>query len=688
MLYRMLAAVSIRYRRPILCGWLLFASASAWFAAQLPNALGDHGLTVQGSYAETQQILASQFKLPDEPVVVLFANERGETPGEFHRYIANALGRAEQIRGVEVAASPLRLKGMENGGYAYALLSVPDQVQEKREAVAQLREQLPVHPEFKAMLTGKPVVQEDVNQSSRHDLKAAEAVGLPVAFALLFLAFGGLLPAMIPILAGGMSVLIAMGILDAIGASGIVELSVFVYNVIPMVGMAVSLDFALLMVCRYREEKAALPSRQAVHRAMSTSGRAVLVSVVCVILALIGTFCIRMPIFNSVALGAIVVLAVSALINLTFVPALLYALGNRISPIHSRASRQGPPSRGWRLWLSAVMKRPGVSALACAAALAMCLLPIASMRMSIPGPDSLPSGTESREAAGLFADRFFPPKTTAAYVIIRASGARQEADRTADRIRSELERDARVLRIDTQRSSASGDYLLAVRLIGEASSDEAMRWVRERERQYGSLNVLIGGEPKEQQEIHDEMINRMPEVLAFVAVSNFLVLAFAFRSLFIPLKAIAMNLLSIGAALGILSWLFREGRLGLEPSDLAIMIPVFLFGLTFGISMDYGIFLLSRIYESYRRTRDNEAAIREGVAASGRMITSAAAIMIAVTAPFSLAGVTGVKQLGLGIAAALLIDATIIRMVLVPSLMKLMGKWNWWMPFARGGQPR
>lgn len=682
MLYRKLASFSIRHYRLMLFCWLFLASCSASFAAQLPAVLGDHGLVAKGSYEEARKALVRDFQLPDEPVIVLFVNEKGRTANEFHRYIARTLNEAGKVGGVKTAASPLRQDGMENGSYAYALLSVPDDARGKSDAIERLRERLPKDPAFQALLTGKPVVQEDVNRSSRHDLKAAEAVGVPVAFALLAATFGGLLPALVPIVAGGMSVIIAMGILYAIGVAGTAELSIFVYSVVPMAGMAVSLDFALLMVSRYREEKAALPPREAVLRTATTAGRAVVVSAACVILALLGTFCIRMPIFNSVALGAIVVLAVSALLHLTFIHALLHALGRRIPLMRPRSGLFGV--RRW--WLSAALGRPGLSALVCLAVLALCWIPVPSMRLAVPGPDSLPSGTESRAAAKLFADRFVPPMTSTVYFIAEEKGLGTDAERTAERIRGDLRQDARVIRADLQTSRVRyGAYLITARLFGNASSAEVMRWVREREREYSPYGVLIGGEPKYRQEIQDGILRRLPLVLAFVAASNFLALAWAFRSLLIPAKAVAMNLLGIGAALGIVSWLFREGAWGLETSDMAVMIPVFIFGLAFGVSMDYGIFLLSRIDESYRRTRDNEAAIREGLTASGRIIASASAIMIAVTAPFAMAGVTGVKQLGLGIAIALLIDATIIRLILVPALMKLFGRWNWWMPF---GKPR
>ncbi|MFC5527912.1 MMPL family transporter [Cohnella yongneupensis] len=642
---------------------------------QLPKVLGDHGLETKGQYAQVQQILSSDYDIVDEPIVLLFENEQNRNKQTFQSYVVHSLAYVERIPGVDVAASPLTDLKMSKGNYAYALISIQGSTKDKKIAMEQIRNEIPNYPNFKVSMTGKPVVQEDVNRFSKHDLETAETIGVPLAFILLMITFGGILPALIPILAGGMTVVIAMGIMYVIGAFGDSSLSVFVYNVIPMVGMAVSIDFALLMVSRYREETAFQSVREAVIRTMKSSGRTVTISVVCVVLALMGTFMIRMPIFNSVALGAIVVLAIAALINLTFVPAILFKLGDRIAT--ERKQKWPPDARGgWHAFISTVMNRPGISALIAIIVLIICLLPMQSMQMEIPGPESLPKDAESRISATTIADRFKPRMISQAYMIVN--------ELSVDRIRGDLEQDSRVLRIDSAHSRVNkGQYLLTVWLKGKESSTEVMQWIRERDKRYGTMSVLIGGEPKYHQEVHDEIFNRIKYVLSYVALSNYIVLAWAFRSLLIPIKAIAMNLLSIGASLGIIAWIFQQGLWGMEPTPIAIMIPIFIFGLTFGISMDYGIFLLSRIYESYRHTRDNDMAVREGLANSGKIITSAAAIMIAVTAPFAFAGVTGVKQLGIGIAAALLIDATIIRLILVPSLMKLLGKWNWWFPFVR-----
>ena len=672
--YRRLASFAVRHAKAVAACWLVIAAIAAGFALRLPDVLGDHGLTVpHGESARVRQLLADDFPAADEPVALLFDNAGGEPRRDFRAGIGVVLDRAARIDGVSVAASPLSRPGMENGRYAYALLRVPGDAVGKRAAIRRIRHEIAAATGFRIAMTGKPVVQEDVNRSSRRDLQVAETVGVPSAFFLLLLTFGGLLAALVPIVAGTLSVAIAMGILYGIGALGLANLSVFVHNVVPMVGMAVCVDFALIMVGRFREEAAFFGVRKSVERTAASAGRAIAVSAACVALALVGTFAIRMPMFNSVALGAIIVLLVSLLANLTFVPALLALVGHRLSAdggVFRRAAG------GWQTMASAVMKRPRLIAFAACAILAVCLLPAAGMRLAVPGPESLPAGTPSREAAAILASRFAPPDSTQAYVLTDF--------RQAEAVRTELARDRAVLRADRESiSGRQGLALFSVRVRGDESSADARRWARDAADRYGKLGALVGGEAKYRQEAHDEIFGRLGYALAFAVVSNFLVLARAFRSLLLPAKAVAMNLLSICASYGIVAWLFQNGRFGLEPSDVAIMIPAFIFGLAFGVSMDYGVFLMTRIEERYRQTGDNELAVREGLASSGRLIASAAAIMIAATAPFALAGVAGVKQLGVGLAAAVFIDATIVRLALVPSLMKLFGEWNWRLPFAR-----
>ncbi|MBO9598820.1 MAG: MMPL family transporter, partial [Cohnella sp.] len=281
--FRKLAEFSIRRYKGIIVCWLLAASLSAVFAAKLPEVLGDHGLRTNGPYAQAQELLQSEWGIPGEPIVLLFERERGSSVRDFRTYVSRSLADVEAIGGVDVTASPLDRLDMRDDRYAYAIVSAQGSSDAVTTAIGRIRSAIKDDPRFGIRLTGKPVVQDDVNRSSRRDLKTAETLGIPVAFVLLLLTFGGLWPALIPILAGVLSVVIAMGLTYAIGALEIAELSVFVYNVIPMAGMAVCIDFALLMVSRYREEGANFPPREAIIRTTAYSGRAITVSVVCVI---------------------------------------------------------------------------------------------------------------------------------------------------------------------------------------------------------------------------------------------------------------------------------------------------------------------------------------------------------------------------------------------------------------------
>ena len=324
-MYAKLAMFAIRCRKWVIGCWLALAAFSLPLAARLSDVLGDHGLVTEGSHRQALARLERDFGMPAEPVLMLFEPASGARDPQLAEKIGQALERADRISGVAVAASPLERAELWGDSRAYAVLSVPESIRQRRQAVEQLRQLAAEYSGLNISLTGKPVVQEDVNRRSRGDLMAAELLGVPAAFAVMLLAFGGARPAIVPLIAGGMAVAIAMAAVRLIGAFGFVPLSVFVHNVIPMAGMAVCLDFALLIVSRYREERAASSAREAVMRAMVAAGKTVTVSAACACAAMVGMFFIPMPMFRSVALSAIVVLALSWLISLTFVPALLYA---------------------------------------------------------------------------------------------------------------------------------------------------------------------------------------------------------------------------------------------------------------------------------------------------------------------------------------------------------------------------
>jgi RND superfamily putative drug exporter len=708
--YQKLATISFRYPKIIILFWAFFLIFFGFYAPKLPTVLKDHGLLPDGAYVKVQHILSSDFHIPEDPIILVFEKKEFVSREQFQRFIQQTLFQLQGTDGLSEVVSPLEKEGMLQGNFAYALLAFKNNAYEMKPVLEEIHRRLLNHRDISVKMTGKIVVQADVNRASQNDLRKAEQIGIPAAFIILLLAFRGIVSAMIPIVIGVIGIAGTMGIMYMLGTK--VELSNFVLNAIPMVGMALSIDFALMLVSRFREELESTPVEQALVITMKTAGRAVLLSAVSVFLGLMGLLFIPLPIFTSVAIGAMTVVTVSVLLTLTLVPALLSVLW---PAIHAE-SKTLSTFRKTNIWYSLslyVMKRPVRMALLASLLLIGCFLPLIKMKLAIPDAASLPLGYDSRVAAEAYQTHFVSSSTSHVFIVAqgKANYLKKNDWLNAYAFIQRLEIDPNVQRVDSVFSSLrmspeqlsilfqktvlkekykpvlqqfvkENRMLIHVTLKGVPSSKKVMDWLRRWEQEGGSsdIRILMGGEPKYQQEVFDDIFQNIKYVFLFIFISNFVVLFVAFRSVLIPLKAIVMNLLSLGASFGILVWIFEEGHLGMEPNSIAIMIPVFIFGLAFGISMDYGVFLVSRIFEVYQQTRDNDRAILVGLVSTSRIITSAAAIMIAVTAPFAFGEVVGVKQLGIGIAAAILIDASVIRMVLVPSLMRLLGKWNWWTP--------
>ncbi|MFS0856571.1 MMPL family transporter [Paenibacillus taichungensis] len=752
--YRSLAVLISRYPRFIILCWVFVIGMSAVWAWKLPGIVQDHGLNLnQGDAHAVELILEKEFQVPADPVILLFEKKTGTTPAEFRGWIKDRLQQVSKLSDVTSIISPLEARGsrMQLGDVAYALLAFDVPSHKMGPPLEQLRSVLTTDGPGTIRITGKSVVQQDVNRLSFRDLERAEVVGLPLAFVILCFAFRGIYAALIAVVMGVSGVITAMGVTSLMGYH--LALSNFVINVIPMVGMALSIDFALIILSRYREELQRGQNSEAtgsgdeevLQRMLRTAGRAVFFSVACVLLGLLGLLWIRLPMFLSVSLGAIVVLVISVLLNITLLPAILSLFSVRIFRQHSRNSisskqdqhQQSLPSRSiWSFWSGMIMKRPIRMALLGTGALLLFVLPVARLEIAIPDASSLPDRMESRQATEQIQSIFGQKNVSAVEIVIGGTGEPLTTYhwRMALSKMQELQQDSNVVAVESAwgimvpdklsgqaqaqthiksqmnipspslrealketqsqqpawlRSYVSDHSIRMVATIyGAPGSDEAASWLEKMSAKdiansMSFIPLRYGGEVAMQHEIMQEVSGQLPKVLVFVVVSNYLVLLAAFRSLLIPIKAILMNLLSLAASFGVLVLVFNQGHFGMEPSAIAIMIPVFIAGLVFGISMDYGVFMLTRIQEVYRRTGDSDLAVQQGLASTGRLITSAAAILLAVTIPFAFADVAGVKQLGIGITAAVFIDVTIIRLVLVPALMKLMGRWNWWLPGHR-----
>ncbi len=701
------------YRKMLVIFWIVLTITMGFFALKMPGILQGSGFEMKDSpYDRANKLLEKHFGQSSSPYIVLFENNDNLSEEAFNKEIQDTLKKVDSIDGITSISSPLENDSQLKEDLAYASVSFEEE-REPADNIHALERELK-NDSISLSLTGGDVIEEEMNEASQNDLKNAELIGVPVAMVVLLLAFGGLVAALIPLVTGAVAVITAMGIIYFLGQ--IFNLSVFVLNVAPMIGLAVSIDFALLYINRFREELKQHDVKEAVSITTKTAGRAILFSGICVILGLAGMLFIQIDIFRSVAVGGIVVVLVSVISALTFLPGLLSILGSNINKAMVLKNREEDAST-WRKFAGFVMKKPVLSALTALGILLLIAAPIRHIELEIPNAESLPADSETRIAYETFEENFQPEDHTIMPVVLKADDDILTGD-SLEQVESfieDLKEESLVTNVDslfsitdTETAAKLNQALkseqiraqlepalenmvdkdttyIMVEIDAPYDSAEAAEYVEDL--QDGAINTdltyTVGGRAKFNQEIYEEIGTQTPKGLLLIISATFLILMFAFRSILIPLKAILMNILSLGAAFGLIVWIFQEGHLGVDANPIALMIPIFIFAIVFGLSMDYEVFLISRIREIYLETGDNDKATLEGLTTTSRIITSAAAIMIAVTGAFAFTDIVPVKQVGVGVALAIFIDATLIRMVLVPSLMKLLGKWNWWFPGSR-----
>ena len=551
---------------------------------------------------------------------------------------------------------------------------------------------------FEVSITGSLTADADFEKLSEEDLQKGELlIGLPAALIILVLVFGAVVAGLVPVLLGLLSIVIAVALTALVGQA--FEVSFFVVNMISAMGLALGIDYALFIVSRYREERVrGLEKIDAIVASGATASRAVLFSGMAFVLAMFGMVLVPDTILRSLALGAILVGVVSVLAALTLLPAVLSLLGDRVNalriPVVGRRaiSSAGSEGRFWSALVGGVMKRPLVSLVAATALLLAAALPVLAIDTGFSGLSTLPDRFPSKQ--GFVAlNRDFPGTgVDAAEIVV-------QGDVSAAPIRSAIEQleaslaDQDAFGPSTQVESEGGDLvLLSVPVAGDADGPEATSAIRHLRadlipQAFGDLEttVLVGGTTAENVDYFDIVGNWLPIVFAFVLGLSFLLLTVAFRSIVIPAVAIALNLLSVGAAYGLLVLVFQKGvgneLFSFQQVDtIEAWVPLFLFSVLFGLSMDYQVFLLSRIKERYAQTGDTAGSVAFGVGSTARLITGAALIIIAVFGGFAAGDLVMFQQMGFGVAVALLVDATIVRSVLVPASMKLLGDWNWYLP--------
>jgi uncharacterized membrane protein YdfJ with MMPL/SSD domain len=556
-------------------------------------------------------------------------------------------------------------------------------------------------------LVGQPTIWAGMQEISKEDLARAEKSGFPIVALILLVVFGSLAAAALPLALGFVSVLVTGALIYFISLQ--TNTSVFVTNMASMIGIGVAVDYSLFILARYREEREAGREKgEARARALSTSGLAVTFSGMAVIISLAGLWMVDNQALRSMALGAMTVVAVSILTATTLLPALIAMLGDRVLPggvvgrvatffrrrfyrrrtAEQQASEQ---NRFWRAWTARVMARPWPAVIGIAAVLLFLASPLLSIQTGTEALSQFPKDSDVRVGSEL-ASAQLGGGTDPIQIVAAFDGGPGAAGKAAVvGFRRELAVTPGVATVGAP--AFAGDEALIQATPRAGSESEAAVALVERLRDTvvpGSAlaqqaEVDVGGETARSHDVRDQIGGSMWKIVLFVLALSFLVLMVMLRSLLLPLKAVLMNLLSIGAAFGVLvaifQWGWLDGFLGFESQGAldTINVPL-IFAVVFGLSMDYEVFLMSRIRERYMAHGDNERAVAEGLSSSARTISSAALIMSAVFAVFVLTGVPSIKELGLGCAVAIALDATLVRLILVPAAMKLMGRWNWWMP--------
>ncbi len=550
---------------------------------------------------------------------------------------------------------------------------------------------------FDVAITGEFTFDRDLGKVSESDLQNGELrLGLPAALIVLVIVFGALVAASLPLMLAIVSILVALGLTSLIAAQW--ELSLFVTNMLTGMGLALGIDYAIFVVSRFREERASGREKSdAIAAAGATASRAVLFSGSAFVLAMTGLLLVQSTIMRSLALGAILVGIVSVVAALTLLPAVLQLLGDRVNrlrvPVLGRQiDRAGSESRFWGAIVGRVIRRPAISLAAGVVLLLAAAIPAFGLNIGAAGISTLPDDLASKQGYLALQSSFPAASAEPAQVVIDGSVASPEVRSAIKRLEGRLAGDPRFGRTSLQVNPARDLGALSVPLAGDVLSDRAVEAVRDLRAEYipaafatSDATVLVTGTTAENIDYFDVMSRWLPILLVFVLGLSFVLLTLAFRSVVIAATAIALNLLSVGAAYGLLVLVFQKGvgsgLLGFQQVDvIEAWVPLFLFAVLFGLSMDYQVFLLSRIRERYSQTRNNTDAISYGIGSTARIITGAALIIVAVFAGFAAGDLVMFQQMGFGIAIALLIDATLIRSVLVPAAMQLLGEWNWYLP--------
>lgn len=693
--------------------WLVFG---CWLAALLPSLyLGvtqSGNLTGGGFEVSGSQSLYVQRELEDHfpeqgasPLAMVAAPRADASYADMTAAVAQLERAARQVPSVTVVPTPMQPPPAPDRPYVVSLRLDFDNTGAV-DVARQLRAKIGVDGEAPAQtengrvrlyVIGQGALGAAAQTSTKRDIAAAERWNLPVVLVILLAVFGSLAAAAVPLTFGICTVAVTMGAVYLL--STITPMSVFVTSTVSMFGIALAIDYSLFILMRFREElRAGRDPAQAADAAMGTSGLAVLLSGLTVVASLTGIYLIDTPVLRSMATGAILAVAFAILTSTTLTPAVLATFG-RATARRSRLlqwSRRGEStsSRFWTRWVGTVMRRPWASALAAVALLLLLAAPAFSMVLGNSMQRQFPSSHEIRGGVAAAAEALGPGALGPVRILLTFPDGDASDPRNAaaiEAVRRVTDQAVNIVSVSPPTFSDDNRSALLSAVLAvdpeEMRARETVDWLRSSlpgTPEATGVDIAVGGPTALIKDFDDRVAHTQPAVFAFVSLVAFVMLLISVRSVVLAAKGVLMTVLSVAAAYGSLVVVFQWGwlqALGFEPiSSIDSTIPPLVLAMTFGLSMDYEIFLLTRIRERYLQSGDTRDAVAHGVATSARTITSAALIMIAVFVGFAFAGMPLVAQLGVACAVAIAVDATVVRLVLVPALMAMFARWNWWLP--------
>jgi uncharacterized membrane protein YdfJ with MMPL/SSD domain len=696
---------SARHRKTAIFGWLAFVVVAFVLGTMTGQKTIDPATAGPGESGRMDKILDAGFKQPAGESVLIQSDSLTTDDPAFRSAVEDVVGTVSRLDVVTNVRSPLDSANQgqisKDGRSALVDFQIrgdsDDAAKKVDPIVAAVDSTKAAHPGLFIGQFGYASADKQLSGVGKKDLKKAGLFSVPITLIILVVAFGALVAAGIPLLLALTAVFATLGVVAA--SSHALPVSDAVGAIVLLIGLAVGVDYSMFYLKREREERAAGRSEQAaLEAAAATSGRSVLISGLTVMVAMAGMFLTGDKGFASFGLATMIVVAVAMLGSLTVLPALLSWLGDRVDRLHvpfvGRLRRDDGEGRIWGAIIDRVLRRPALSAAVATGALVALALPALHMHTVIPGPDTFPQDLPAIQTYNRI-QAAFPGTEIPANVVVKAENV------NAPEVRAAITRmeDAalatgqlyRPITIDVNEDATIANIAIAIDGEGtDEASVAALRTLREDvlpdtigtlpDVEYGVTGFTAGST-----DFNDLMKSVAPRVFVFVLLFAFLLMLVAFRSLVIAAKAIVLNLLSVAAAYGAIVLVFQHGwgrgLLGFESTaGVVAFLPILLFVILFGLSMDYHVFILSRIRETFDRGATNDEAISHGIKSTAGVVTSAAIVMVAVFSIFATLSMMELKQFGVGLAVAVLLDATLVRGVLLPASMKLLGDWNWYLP--------